>query len=705
MKSKFLALLLGLFLASMLYVNVNMSFVEGWSNGGFSVDPQNPVYGTHDWIAQHALDWLPSQEKWYILSSLNNYLYGTELPDNGEAPDGIGDTVNHHVYYYSDGSLQDDASAVRADQEFHNALDHLKSGNTTMVAKTLGVMSHYIVDVTVFGHVMGNGTDWGPEVHHSDYETYVNERTNSYSDDFNQYLSFDGRLVLISAYDATRDLAYDTTFDDPDASPRATCLWMDENYNWFSPEFTARCGESLNLAVNYLADVLHTFYVLQNTIRVPEDYPTIQAAINAASPGDRISVAVGTYNEHIVVNKRLTIVGRRGSSPIFEGGGSGVAVTLLPEASGSTISGFVITNYDKGIVILNSADCNIYDNTFSLMGEGGVEVEGNAASDNIVCNNIFEQTTVGVNLMEFAVGNSISQNTISLNDIGLKIGTVDTIIYGNTISYNDIGISIVDPDNLVYWNNFIYNTVQTNVGLAANAWDNGYPIGGNYWSNHPCTDSYSGPFQNIFGSDGICDSPYVINGVNRDNYPLASPWVPSENNLAVIKVAPSKTVVCQGLSTIIEVTVANQGALTLTFDVGVHANAIPVGMMTPTLPRESVVTLPLVWNTLGFSKGDYTIGSEADAAPGETYLVDNGLLDGLVAISMLGDITGPEGGPDGKCDIRDVAAVAKLFGINYPNPLYVPNCDLTGPTTGLADGKIDIRDIALVASHFGEVDP
>ena len=705
MRSKSFALLLGLLLLSVLYANIYVSLVEGWSNGGFSVDPQNPVYGTHDWIAQHALDWLPPDEKEYIIVNLNYYLYGTELPDNGEAPDGIGDTANHHVYYHSDGSLQDDASAVRADQEFYNALSNLRNGSITLAVKTLGVMNHYIVDVGVFGHVMGNETDWGPEVHHSDYEAYVNERTNTYDDEFNMYLSFDGRLSLISAYDATRDLAHDTTFDNPGASPRATCVWMDENYNWYAPEFRARCGESLNLAVNYVADVLHTFYVLQNTVRVPEDYPTIQGAINAASPGDRISVAVGTYHEHIVVNKRLAIVGRRGSSPVFAGGGSGVAVTLLPEASGSTISGFVITNYDKGILILNSADCNIYDNTFSLMAEGGVVVEGNAASDNIVCNNMFEQTTVGVYLMESAVGNSVSLNTISLNDVGLKIETVDSIIYANTISDNDVGISAVNLDNLVYWNNFIDNTVQTDVGLLANAWDNGYPIGGNYWSNHACTDSFSGPFQSIPGSDGICDSPYVINGVNRDNYPLASPWVPSENNLAVLKVVPSKTVVCQGLSMTVEVTVANQGALTLSFNVGVHANAILIAVMTPTLPRGSVFTLPIMWNTVGFLKGDYTIGSEADVAPGETYLVDNGLLDGLVVISMLGDITGPEGGPDGKCDIRDVAVVAKLFGINYPNPLYVPNCDLTGPATGLADGKIDIRDIALVASHFGEVDP
>ena len=33
-----------------------LSDVLAWSNGGYSDDPSNPNYGTHDWIAEHALD-------------------------------------------------------------------------------------------------------------------------------------------------------------------------------------------------------------------------------------------------------------------------------------------------------------------------------------------------------------------------------------------------------------------------------------------------------------------------------------------------------------------------------------------------------------------------------------------------------------------------------------------------------------------------
>ena len=97
-----------------------------YSNGGYSADPSDPDYGTHDWIAQHALDW---------------------LPDNGAAPDGIGDSFKHHVYYYSNGDLQDDISALRARTERNAVIDRLGSGEDALAAKHAGIMSHYVVDL------------------------------------------------------------------------------------------------------------------------------------------------------------------------------------------------------------------------------------------------------------------------------------------------------------------------------------------------------------------------------------------------------------------------------------------------------------------------------------------------------------------------------------------------------------------------------
>ncbi|MEM2805542.1 MAG: zinc dependent phospholipase C family protein, partial [Candidatus Bathyarchaeia archaeon] len=278
--------LLSVFLMGLLIL---VDGAYAWSNGGYSDNPLEPDYGTHDWIAEHALDWLPANEKAYIINNLEAYLYGTELPDNPNPSDGIGDTKNHHIYFSKTEALLDDSAAIRAQQEYVKAINLLRENKLVVAAKTAGIMSHYIADMAVFGHVMGAETDWGEENHHDDYESYVNARTNSYNDDFNVYLSFDGSLDEISAYDAAVRLAYDTVFD---VDGDLTCVWMDQNYNWNNKVFRDRCGESLNLAVNLIADVLHTLYVESSTVspsptpppkQTPSPTPTATPIITPAA--------------------------------------------------------------------------------------------------------------------------------------------------------------------------------------------------------------------------------------------------------------------------------------------------------------------------------------------------------------------------------------------------------------------------------------
>ena len=54
--------------------------------------------------------------------------------------------------------MQDDAAAVRAREEYAKAVVAFNAGNKTEAAKRLGVMAHYISDMAVFGHVMGEST-------------------------------------------------------------------------------------------------------------------------------------------------------------------------------------------------------------------------------------------------------------------------------------------------------------------------------------------------------------------------------------------------------------------------------------------------------------------------------------------------------------------------------------------------------------------
>ena len=99
-------------------------------------------------------------------------------------------------------------------------------------------------------------------------------------------------------------------------------------------------------------------------------------------------------------------------------------------------------------------------------------------------------------------------------------------IWENTIQDYTYGVGNEwADDNEIYYNNFIDNTRQAYDGGVC-IWDQGYPSGGNYWNDHTGPDSFQGPAQATPGSDGIVDTPYILDGDSLDNYPLADPYDP-----------------------------------------------------------------------------------------------------------------------------------------------------------------------------------
>jgi len=111
----------------------------------------------------------------------------------------------------------------------------------------------------------------------------------------------------------------------------------------------------------------------------------------------------------------------------------------------------------------------------------------------------------------------------------VDLGSSDNTISENNIMNNTQGVWLIAAsDNKFYHNNFIDNTQQVHISMSgyANAWDDGYPSGGNYWTDYTDADLYNGAYQNETGSDGIGDSPYFINVHNQDDYPLMTPITP-----------------------------------------------------------------------------------------------------------------------------------------------------------------------------------
>jgi parallel beta-helix repeat protein len=291
-----------------------------------------------------------------------------------------------------------------------------------------------------------------------------------------------------------------------------------------------------------------------------------------------------------------------------------------------------------------------------------------SCSDSQVHGNIIENNYYGIWLFS-SIGNNITENNItacSSFGIGISSYSDNNEFTSNTIANSGFGIGVDYSSNYntIVHNAFIDNTNQAYTQLpSTNNWDEGYPTGGNYWSDYNGTDSYSGPCQNVTGSDGIGDTPYVIDGSNQDNYPLMTPHTP--HDLAVIHSAASRTVVGQGSSLNINATVANRGDYTETFNVTAYANDTAIQTETLTLTSGNSTTLTFTWNTSGFAYGNYTISAYAWPVMGETDTDDNRFIDDRVFISVVGDLGG--GVPpqffncDGKVDGKDLSLFLQCF--------------------------------------------
>jgi len=426
-------------------------------------------------------------------------------------------------------------------------------------------------------------------------------------------------------------------------------------------------------------------YAFGNVVR-SQDYSTIQNATDAASEGATVWIAPGDYNESIVIDKPLMIIGLAGSAPVFRGGGSGTAIILVASASGSVIVGVIITNWDRGILVADSMNCKIYNNIMSNMSKNGIVLEGNNAANNLIYNNIFQENAIAINLTASSAQNIVYKNIITSNSIGLKLESGGNTIYANSITQNLIGINITSSSNTIYHNNFIDNTVQVSISLSTiNTWDNGYPSGGNYWGMCACVDLYNGVGQNQLGSDSINDTGHVIDDINKDRYPLVHPF--SEHDIGITAFITLVTVLPRGLTVNIDVIVLNYGASDETFTVTICANTIVIGKQTVTMMTRSSMIVTVACNTAGVANGDCTICAVVDVLPDETDTADNVLTGGAVMVTIPGDVTG-----DFWVDMQDISIIIDNFMATPPN--WNPCCDINNDLT------VDMADISIAIDHF-----
>lgn len=294
------------------------------------------------------------------------------------------------------------------------------------------------------------------------------------------------------------------------------------------------------------------------TIIVPDDYLTIQEAINAASDGDTVFARNGTYYENVVVNKSISLLGENRENTVIASGGVGTVIQV--DSDNVTIGGFEIRNCsmtwgDWGITLNYSSKSvingNIVKAVYAICVEGGsnniikdnnvVGYDGSCvfhglqlinSSSNIVSNNNLSSDCHSALTMYNSSNNSISFNHISGHFVPFPFTmekSSNNSIVGNTMRQPAplFGGHIYLTDskgNVLYHNSFLVdegpNIISIDELSINNTWDNGCE--GNYWSDYAGVDN---------DNDGIGDAPYHVDINNTDNYPLISLyWDPADIN-------------------------------------------------------------------------------------------------------------------------------------------------------------------------------
>jgi len=219
------------------------------------------------------------------------------------------------------------------------------------------------------------------------------------------------------------------------------------------------------------------------TIVVPDDFATIQEAINNSTTGDTVFVKSGIYHDLALINKSISFVGENMDTTIIDS--IGIESRVYIEANDVTVTGFTIKNADShgirlGLIhfepdsIYQPVRCKIVGNNIINNFEG-INVQG--GSEHVISeNNITGSHSHGILISSSK--SIISKNRITNNlETGITVDSCNKVIFkGNEIKGNGFsetsGIGGVylrwDGSFYVYGNNITDNRAGIQFGEGCN---------------------------------------------------------------------------------------------------------------------------------------------------------------------------------------------------------------------------------------------
>jgi len=163
------------------------------------------------------------------------------------------------------------------------------------------------------------------------------------------------------------------------------------------------------------------------------------------------------------------------------------------------------------------------------------------------------------------------------------------------------------------------------------------------------------------------------------------------HDVAVTNIKTSKTIVGQGYSAQITVTVKNFGIFEENFDTRIYANETVLETRNVILSSGNSLKINFPWDTTNFVKGNYTIKSTVETVLEENLTDNNILVDGWVVVTIPGDING-----DYITNFLDSILLGYAFN-SAPSVInWNPNADIND------DNVVNFLDSIILGSHFGQ---
>jgi len=182
-----------------------------------------------------------------------------------------------------------------------------------------------------------------------------------------------------------------------------------------------------------------------------KNFSTIQEAINdnETLDGHTILVDAGTYYEHVVVNKSVSLIGENRSTTIIDGNGTG-EVVCVNGANNVNIENFSIQNGYGGVIFVNG-------------------------NNNTLRNSVITSQGNGVNFA-FSDNNTLSGNLISNNELGIDFEGEHNVLRHNNLVDNRYSFEVsahyiqdIDNSNTVNGKTVYYWVNQTNKHVPPDA--------------------------------------------------------------------------------------------------------------------------------------------------------------------------------------------------------------------------------------------